>query len=202
MVAQQGWWHRPRRPLTGERRLLASVGCSLALHGLVLAWQQGRPQPGVPAPRLYATLRLPPALVEPAPGGVAMSRARKPERLIETGSAPRRGRLADAPEPAAAGTEPATTVPPIAGDRSGGPDTLPRIDIDAARRLARQTARGPLRAGAPPAQATAGDDHKTVLGRAIARSAVADCRTAHAGWGLLAIPYLIRDAVKDGGCNW
>lgn len=45
-------------------------------------------------------------------------------------------------------------------------------------------------------------ERKTAMGRAIARSSRADCRDAHAGAGLLALPLLARDALLDKGCRW
>jgi hypothetical protein len=40
------------------------------------------------------------------------------------------------------------------------------------------------------------------LERTLSRAARGDCRTKHAQMGLLAIPFLVTDTVKDTGCKW
>jgi hypothetical protein len=40
------------------------------------------------------------------------------------------------------------------------------------------------------------------LAKDIEKSAHADCRTAHADKGLLAVPALAAEALKDNGCRW
>ena len=79
----------------------------------------------------------------------------------------------------------------------------PSIDYAAAREIARQTARShdtpqktELLRATPPVEP------ETDLGRRINQAAHPDCRTRYAGAGLLAIPLLINDAVRDGGCKW
>jgi hypothetical protein len=46
------------------------------------------------------------------------------------------------------------------------------------------------------------DRRDAELARGIAKATVADCRSAHAGLGLLAIPLLMRDTVTGAGCRW
>lgn len=80
----------------------------------------------------------------------------------------------------------------------------PAVDIDAARRIARQMARaqGGDPAQQPLRQAPSAIERETPLGQAISRSVRSDCRNAYAGAGLFALPLLIRDAVTDRGCKW
>jgi hypothetical protein len=40
------------------------------------------------------------------------------------------------------------------------------------------------------------------LEKAIGQAKRGDCRTEHAHLGILAIPFLLKDAVTDGGCKW
>ncbi|WP_241059824.1 hypothetical protein [Achromobacter xylosoxidans] len=42
----------------------------------------------------------------------------------------------------------------------------------------------------------------SVLAKGIAQSARPPCRQAHAHLGLLAVPFLLADTVRDGGCKW
>ena len=81
--------------------------------------------------------------------------------------------------------------------------TAPSIDYAAARETARQTAHSPRQPKpafevpvAPVAEA------ETALGQGIQRAVHPDCRTRYAGAGLLAIPLLLNDAVREGGCQW
>jgi hypothetical protein len=90
------------------------------------------------------------------------------------------------------------------GDNAIEPGSLPAVNLDAARRIARRSARVQ---GLNPAnqllrQEPSAIERETRLGQAIARSSRSDCRSAYAGAGLFAIPLLIRDAVTDRGCKW
>jgi len=100
--------------------------------------------------------------------------------------------------------------PTEAGDSGAVIEPSSAIDMDAARDIARQTERNrsqgrvqgrniapPLVLQNPPVV-----ERETPLSRAIARSAHSDCRTAYAGAGLFAIPFLVRDAVTGSGCRW
>jgi len=42
----------------------------------------------------------------------------------------------------------------------------------------------------------------SALAKGIARSARPRCRDAHADLGLLALPFLLADTVRDDGCKW
>ena len=79
----------------------------------------------------------------------------------------------------------------------------PLIDIDAAHETARKFAResaGSFRQHVRPD--TLALEKETELGMSIAKAARPDCRSAHSNKGLLAIPFLIKDAVTDSGCKW
>jgi hypothetical protein len=47
-----------------------------------------------------------------------------------------------------------------------------------------------------------GLEYDTPLGRSIEKAARADCRVDHAGMGLLAVFFLVKDAITDRGCRW
>ncbi len=89
----------------------------------------------------------------------------------------------------------------------GDPSTVAApapIDLDAAREIARRSGRItygrtgiiPLKLFPPP------PEPESKLGRAIQKAAQPDCRDAYASMGLLAIPFLLKDAVTDSGCRW
>jgi hypothetical protein len=95
--------------------------------------------------------------------------------------------------------EPARSVPSQPAPTSApGPQQAaeqPKLDL-----------RLPARRGSTPAaEATLANEAKSVqerLADEVAKSARADCRTAYSGAGLLAIPMLIWDSVKQEGCKW
>jgi hypothetical protein len=68
----------------------------------------------------------------------------------------------------------------------------------------------PQQAGARPGSGSRGvlnllpppPEQKSKLAKDIEKSGRADCRTAHADNGLLAVVPLIGDAVRDKGCRW
>ena len=193
----------------GNVRFAVAACASVLLHLVLLAaYDPGAPEQfllsgAAPSRPLELTLRQLPASPEAAGKAAA--------EPIRTDSAPpvratASGRLNTAAEK----TEPSapqsvsTAAPARAGDGASAADAAPRIDTEAARRLARQLARAESQTGArsarppgPPAL-----ERETPLGRAIAASVRADCRTAYAGAGLFAIPSLIIDAVTDTGCRW
>jgi len=78
-----------------------------------------------------------------------------------------------------------------------------RIDLDAARRRAREItsesshSRGIVSLVPPPPA-----ERKSKLGEDIEKAAKPDCRTAYAGLGLLAIVPLVGSTIGNGGCNW
>lgn len=103
---------------------------------------------------------------------------------------------------------PSQIIAPISSSRASDNaivfDSTPTVDVEGARHIARQMARaqGQNLAQQLPRRIPSGIERETPLGQAIARSSRSDCRTAYAGAGLFAIPFLIRDAVTDSGCKW
>ena len=100
-------------------------------------------------------------------------------------------------------TDATRPIHPEAATNNETAPTSPSIDYAAARETARQTARSPRQPKpafevpvAPVAEA------ETALGQGIQRAVHPDCRTRYAGAGLLAIPLLLNDAVREGGCQW
>lgn len=193
----------------GRRRMWVFIGLSLLLHLGMLGIGLRQPQlvtPAMVAREARLDLRLRPrgvALAPPLPSA--------PTRLTEaTSQKPERR---STPEPLS--VHPRNTTGPSAtsdtsqatrSDTAVGEDTVavpPAIDYAAARETARQTARSPRQAKPafeiptpPPAEP------ETALGKSIQRSVHPDCRTRYAGAGLLAIPLLLNDAVREGGCQW
>jgi hypothetical protein len=179
----------------GFRRLRTALLVSLLLHlGLLLQYARHRsptPLPPAPQPRLVVTLAgrtddaVPPATVPNT--GAAM-----PAR---TETAHRGHSSAAAVAPIQATSLPGSSAPP------GGQDVS--IDIETARDAARRLAASQVRTGERRyADAPSALDQATPLGSAIARSSRPDCRDAHAGAGLLAIPLLAADAIRSKGCKW
>ncbi|MGH8712412.1 MAG: hypothetical protein ACREYB_00245, partial [Casimicrobiaceae bacterium] len=123
------------------------------------------------------------------------------------------------PDAAAAAPAPAAELPRLrfgapAGDEdifrprrdvvrpSAEPGGTPHIDLDAARRRAREIAsetgstRGILPALPPPAE------RKSKESLALEKAIKPDCRTAYASMGLLAVPALVISTLGDAGCRW
>ena len=76
------------------------------------------------------------------------------------------------------------------------------IDLDAARALAIESARGEKASLEELVFERPRLEARLVLARGIAQATVADCRTAYSGLLLLAVPMLVLDALRDGGCRW
>lgn len=193
----------------GGRRMLVFIGLSLILHIGLLGIVLRQPQHEVPATLVQESrldLRLRPREVSQAATLPSV-----PKRLVET-TPPRPDRSA---RPVPLSAHPRSTTDPSArsdtaqatrSDTAAGDDSVavpPPIDYAAARETARQAARSPRQAKPafeiptpPPAEP------ETELGKDIQRSVHPDCRSRYAGAGLLAIPLLINDAVREGGCRW
>jgi hypothetical protein len=79
----------------------------------------------------------------------------------------------------------------------------PRIDLEQARRIAREYSHKTVD---PRFDAVAGAANLLEPDRpgakTLAKADRPDCRNEYAGWGLLAIPLLIRDTVANSGCKW
>jgi len=105
---------------------------------------------------------------------------------------------------------PAVSGAPDAGSRVGSdvatppsaPASAPRLNLELARPRGGELSRGGSAGVLPllPRPPELSDK----LARDIEKAAKGDCRTAHAGAGLLAVVPLAVDAVrnKDGGCKW
>lgn len=196
----------------GRRRMWVFIGLSLLLHLGMLGIGLRQPQlvtPAMVAREARLDLRLRPQGAAPAPAIPPVH-----SRLTET-TPPRPDRPASpAPllaRPRNTSTKSATwessEAPQAVRTDAGTSDKAvagpPAIDYAAARETARQTARSPRQAKPafeiptpPPAEP------ETALGKNIQRSVHSDCRTRYAGAGLLAIPLLINDAVREEGCQW
>ena len=90
-------------------------------------------------------------------------------------------------------------------------DGKPAFDMEAARSTVRAMVRNgelgrPLPSPEPPnrysAQSVLRTDRDVQLGRAIEGARRADCRTAYAGAGLLAVIPILYDMARDAGCKW
>lgn len=208
----------------GKRRMWVFIGLSLLLHLGMLG--MGLPQPQLVTPATVARearldLRLRPQGTTPAP-------ATPPVHSLLTETTPPRPDRPASPAPLPArprntsttsttSTTSATSATLATSENSEAPQAArtdavtsdeavtvpPAIDYAVARETARQTARSPRQAKPefeiptpPPAEP------ETALGKSIQRSVHPDCRTRYAGAGLLAIPLLINDAVREGGCQW
>jgi hypothetical protein len=76
------------------------------------------------------------------------------------------------------------------------------IDLEQARRIAREYGSTPLDPRFNTVGTNNGLEGDTDSARAIAKAARGDCKSAYAGIGLLAIPALLWDTVRDKGCKW
>ena len=77
------------------------------------------------------------------------------------------------------------------------------IDPDSIQRVARQIAheaRGSGEIQSQPVERV--EEKKSPLVREVEKADRGDCRTAYAGLGLLAVPFLVRDSVSESGCHW
>jgi hypothetical protein len=78
-----------------------------------------------------------------------------------------------------------------------------RIDLDAARRRAREiTSESSHSRGIVSLVPSPPTERKSKLGEDIEKAAKPDCRTAYAALGLLAIVPLVGSTIGNGGCNW
>ncbi|CDN60253.1 hypothetical protein I35_1730 [Burkholderia cenocepacia H111] len=221
---------RTRRVDAGGRRrsrvVALAVAVSVSIH--VAGWfvLQWAPRPAGPntgeKPRIALRVEWIPA--RPAPEVIARETGRagpSPGRRGTGQSAKRSAAVADArraarPSPDAPGTSrrpSETRAGPSAAARDGRPATAASADFDWRRDLdaigARQrAARSPAQAAVGALGASSGSAaprRRTVdaqLADGVSGARRADCRHAYAGAGLLALPMLALDAVRDTGCQW
>ncbi len=179
------------------RRFVACVLLSILMHALALVAYQGRTSVG---PRVLESRHAPPFEVTLRP--LSSTRGPSDEKTTPVENARPGVELSrlrgSSSNPDDADVQ-AKTRPNATGDESA-----PHIDMEAARRMAREIERERKTLAAPESQALAksGLEYETPLGRAIANSARPDCRVARAGMGLLAVLFLVKDAITDDGCRW
>ncbi|WP_241070284.1 hypothetical protein [Achromobacter insuavis] len=171
--------------------------------------------PPVPAPRpstSSATSAVaPPPIAPPSPASAESAKPSSP--VLPKSSAPPPSEPAKPSAPlqappaktpaanAPAANAPAVARPPPAAAGAASPAAPPRDfrwrDEDAAAQgLPR--ARGEARVGLAPKTRA----EPSALAKGIAQSARPPCRDAHAHLGLLALPFLLSDTVRDDGCKW
>ncbi len=86
---------------------------------------------------------------------------------------------------------------------SAEPGGAPRLDLDAARRRAREIERdGPGKRGLLAVVPPPAVERKNKLAEDIDKAAKGDCRTAYQGMGILAAVPLIAGAITDSPCRW
>jgi len=181
-----------------NRRVAIAFGVSTFLHGLVLLLflDHGVRFADLPA-HLSLTVMLPMkplAPVTPDDRQTSQSAKTTSHQLL----APDRFAQQQADTSTASASEPSSQ----ASHESEG-TAQQHIDIDAAYRIARQAARSPRKAPASVQIETAAPlEQETLLSRSISKAARPDCRTAYAGGGLFALPFLIASAIADRGCKW
>lgn len=201
-----------------------AAGLSCAFHVLAacLLWRAASEREAPPTPAsirqddFFVTL-LPPRAAPPpasstsavAPPSPLSSEPVKPSSTVlpksstpspsepAKSSAPRRAPPARTP----AAHAPAVARPPPAATGAASPAAPPRDfrwrDEDAAAQgLPR--ARGEAKVDLAPKAPV----EPSALAKGIAQSARPRCRDAHADMGLLALPFLLADTVRDDGCKW
>lgn len=183
----------------GRAMAWGAAGLACCLHMLVacLLWRAAddtRPAPGR-GDDFFVTLLPPPDIAVTA----------RPSR---SAGPPQAGPAQPAPQAAPAGastrqrSSPPRDAGPSSSTASAPPAAAPAHDFrwraEDAAALGAPRARGQARVDlAPRAPA-----EPSVLAKGIAQSARPPCRQAHAHLGLLAVPFLLADTVRDGGCKW
>ncbi|WOB72085.1 hypothetical protein [Achromobacter xylosoxidans] len=195
----------------GRAMAWGAAGLACCLHVLVacLLWRAAddrRPAPGR-GDDFFVTLLPPPATAptarptyadgppqagpaEPSPPAPRPSMPAPPAVAAPAGALPRQ--RASLPRDAG----------PSSSSASAPPAAAPAHDFrwraEDAAALGAPRARGQARVDlAPKAPA-----EPSALAKGIAQSARPPCRQAHAHLGLLAVPFLLADTVRDGGCKW
>lgn len=166
------------------------------------------PEPA-PVPRPSAPLATSAEAPPIAPPSSTSAESAKPSSpVLPTSSAPSPSEPAKPSSPrqaspvrTPAAKAPAVARPPPAAAGAASPAAPPRDlrwrDEDAAAQgLPR--ARGEARVDLAPKTRA----EPSALARGIAQSARPPCRDAHAHLGLLALPFLLADTVRDDGCKW
>ncbi|MFY3696515.1 hypothetical protein ACOTD6_02680 [Achromobacter xylosoxidans] len=195
----------------GRAMAWGAAGLACCLHVLVacLLWRAAddrRPAPGR-GDDFFVTLLPPPATAptarptyadgppqagpaEPSPPAARPSMPAPPAVAAPAGASPRQR------------ASPPRDAGPSSSSASAPPAAAPAHDFrwraEDAAALGAPRARGQARVDlAPKAPA-----EPSALAKGIAQSARPPCRQAHAHLGLLAVPFLLADTVRDGGCKW
>jgi hypothetical protein len=152
-------------------------------------------------------VRPAPAAPLAAPAPVALP-APLPSALPSLAAGPSAAGPSAAESPAAAAATAATSaLPTDTGPRLGADVAVPATAASAPRALKLELGR--LRGGELSRHGTAGllpvlprPPETDKLAAEIEKAARTDCRTAHAGAGVLAVVPLVVDAVRGKGCKW
>lgn len=190
-------------PWTPGRRVAFCILASIFLHVALVLWVKHEPvdvnlRPLSEPFFLFATLRHDlwegdkPVV---GPDNVKRSATRREKVQAQSKAGP------------LAGPKPEETGAPVQTQRESEPHAPAKpethIDMEEARRIAREYSRKTVDprfdadAGAAIAQ-----EAGTLSSEAIAKAARPDCKSEYAGYGFLAIPLLLRDAVTNSGCKW
>lgn len=193
----------------GRAMAWGAAGLACCLHVLVacLLWRAAddrRPAPGR-GDDFFVTLLPPPATAPTARPTYADG---PPQAGPAEPSPPAARPSMPAPHAAPAGASPRQRASPprdagpSSSSASAPPAAAPAHDFrwraEDAAALGAPRARGQARVDlAPKAPA-----EPSALAKGIAQSARPPCRQAHAHLGLLAVPFLLADTVRDSGCKW
>ncbi|UOB54109.1 hypothetical protein MRS60_09335 [Burkholderia pyrrocinia] len=216
-----------RRRRLGVVAVAFAIAASIHVLGwFVLRWASptvgaARPEVGAPARPALSVVLIPARPVQPPATGMA-GRTGRNGKVGGNGRAPERsGAAANARMPArslpdAFGTLHARTDAPagVAPDgRDNRPANASMPDVDWGRDLAsigvrRASGRSTADAAIDALGASSGhaaprrDTVDARLAGGMSRAHRVDCRSAYSGAGLLALPMLALDAVRDTGCKW
>ncbi|TCW87475.1 hypothetical protein C5O80_06100 [Burkholderia sp. SRS-46] len=197
-----GWLAFRSLPMTGG--VARPPATQTSRRALIVEWIPVRPS--TRPPRAHDA----PAPVRGGPEAVARSGARVQRRPDTSVAARMATPSTNARNPKAEAATNADSAAP--GAEAVRPD-VPAPGIDWRRDLdaigaPRSVGRSPAAAAIGALGASSGgiaQRHETVdetLARGVSEARRADCRRAYAGMGLLAIPALALDAVRDTGCKW
>lgn len=186
------------QPSPVNLRAANALAVSIFLHGLVLLLflVQGARFNDVPAHR-GLTVMLP---MKPFPPVTPDDRqtSQSAEATSPRPLTPDRSTSQQANTGIVSASQPSPSVSPESESA-----TPPHIDIDAAYGIARQAAKSSRNTSASVRiEAASPLEQETQLSRSVSKAARPDCRTAHAGLGLFALPFLIADTITDRGCKW
>ncbi|AOK16721.1 hypothetical protein WT26_12290 [Burkholderia cepacia] len=203
-------WLALRSASTAERaaRLPAADTARRALSVELIPLQTPAPAPAQP--------QRAPATIAPVRGrtDAAGSGGARPLRDRDASMTTRVPARSSAAAPRMPKAEAVTRADAVSAPESSPADApAPGVDwrgdldaIGAPRTVGRSPAAATISGLGASSGAVAGASRRTTadatLARGMSEARRADCRNAHAGMGLLAIPALAIDAVRDAGCKW